>query len=175
MAFWQFHPIRKWLTIQMYARIVHIRFAATQQPCWIGVVWTEADKGGGIVVTDSEYYLRKSLDTLVDRSYYETIIPNTTSKHLKKISDLTKNIDLTEKERTYLTQLECKESNFDAFPEIHNSKTLYSMQNSTNSTRIEVLRLEDLSFRPDVRLRLSNLIDILVKTFTNYVKSLIRD
>ena len=146
------------------------------------IVIKEADKGGGIVIMNKEFYKRKILEILDDKSFYKQIESQSTKetmKKVKKVISLAK--EITRHEIGYLLDFECKQSMFYGLPKIHKSEMIRNECNKTNSEYLELLDPEDLRFRPIVAgpacetHRLSNLIDILLKPFIEKVKSYVRD
>ncbi|MCG8076000.1 MAG: GIY-YIG nuclease family protein, partial [Candidatus Thiodiazotropha taylori] len=146
------------------------------------IVIKEADKGGGIVIMNAQFYKSKILEMLMDESYY-TSIPNSNEKEvftkLKQLIDQNKNITIQEID--FLLNFDYKTSTFYGLPKIHKSKLIQNACNIKNSEYIEVLDPDDLQFRPIVAgprcetSRLSSLLDILLKPFLKHVKSYLRD
>ena len=134
------------------------------------IVIKEADKGGGIVIMNKEFYKTKLLEMLEDKSFYKLIENQTTKetmKKLKKVVSLLK--EITRNERNYLLDFECKSSMFYGLPKIHKSKLINKECTQIDGEYLELLDPEDLTFRPIVAgpacetHRLGNLIDILLK------------
>ena len=70
------------------------------------IVIKEANKGGGIVIMNKEFYKAKLLEMLEDKSFYKHIENQTTQetmKKLKKVVSLVK--EITRNERNYLINL----------------------------------------------------------------------
>ena len=146
------------------------------------IVIKEADKGGGIVIMNKEFYKRKLLQMLDDKSFYKQIENQTTKdtmKKIKKVIGLAK--EITRHELNYLLDFECKPSMFYGLPKIHKSQLINNKCTQIDGEYLELLEPEDLTFRPIVAgpacetHRLSNLIDILLKPFIEKVKSYVRD
>lgn len=146
------------------------------------IVIKEADKGGGIVIMNKDYYKSKILEMLSDASYYENISDN----DQKHIFGLINNLigsggSLTKNEQDFLLNFECKTSTFYGLPKIHKSQLIQDACNAQISEYVEVLDPTDLQFRPIVAgpicetSRLSSLIDILLKPFLPKVRSYLRD
>ena len=134
------------------------------------VIIKEADKGGGIVLMNTEFYKRKILEMLVDESYYSQIQDNCRKETFNKIKNLIgTNGNLTNKEKDFLLNFECKTSTFYGLPKIHKSKTIENAcKENENMEYIEVKDPQDLTFRPIVAgpncesSHLSHLLDILL-------------
>lgn len=146
------------------------------------IIIKEADKGGGIVLMNTNFYKLKILEMLTDQSYYRSI-PNSDQKH---IFDLIKRLiscngNLTNHEHNFLLDFDCKTSTFYGLPKIHKCKLIQDACKMQDSEYIEVLDPLDLQFRPIVAgpncetSRLSCCIDILLKPFLVHVKSYLRD
>ena len=146
------------------------------------IVIKEADKGGGIVIMNKEFYKRKRLQMLEDNSFYKQInnqaLKDTMNK-IKKVMRLAPEITLHE--QNYLLDFECKSSMFYGLPKIHKSKLINNECTKIDGEYLELLDPEYLTFRPIVAgpacetHRLSNLIDILLKPFIEKVESYVRD
>ena len=146
------------------------------------IVIKEADKGGGIVIMNSEFYEKKILEMLNDNTFYQRINENHSKITFKKIKDLIKlNVDMTRHEIDYLLNFEHKSSRFYGLPKIHKCKSIADKCLELNSEYIEINDPPDLKFRPIIAgpacetHRLSNLIDILLKPFTSKIQSYVRD
>ena len=143
----------------------------------------EADKGGAIVIMNTDYYLSKIQDMLNDPNNYrqisENIDRNIISK-IKKHCSKHKHI-LTIKETDYITNFISKTSNFYGLPKLHKSIEIETAILAQKSEYIELLEPKDLKFRPIVAgpscptHRLSNITDILLQPFLEKVKSYTRD
>lgn len=148
------------------------------------IVIKEADKGGAVVIMDCSHYIKMIEYQLNDTQYYEYL--DTDPNHKDKLN-YRKLIDrfqtcFTHKEYDYLTNFEVKQRNFYGLPKIHKSKQINekcSIQQS--STIINISNVTDLKVRPIVAgpscqtHRLSNLLDILLRPLTKFVRSNIKD
>jgi len=146
------------------------------------IVIKEADKGGSVVIMNTEYYAEKMKSMLQDSNTYKEITNDDHRKVIKKISSLIDHESNIPKDVCeYLTQFTVKSANIYGLPKIHKCATILQASKSQSTTCIDVLCPEDLTFRPIVAgplcatHRLSKLIDYLLKPFTRYVKSFIRD
>ena len=147
------------------------------------IIIKEADKGGGIVLMNTDFYKRKILEMLVDESYYSHILDNCRKETFHKIRNLIgANGNLTNKEIDFLLNFDCKTSTFYGLPKIHKSETIEkACKENENVEYIEVKDPQDLTFRPIVAgpncetSHLSLLLDILLKPFLEHVKSYLRD
>ena len=137
------------------------------------IIIKEADKGGGIVLMNTDFYKRKILEMLVDESHYSHILDNCRKETFHKIRNLIgANGNLTNKEIDFLLNFDCKTSTFYGLPKIHKSETIEkACKENENVEYIEVKDPQDLTFRPIVAgpncetSHLSLLLDILLKPF----------
>ena len=116
---------------------------------------------------NKEFYKRKLLQILEDKSFYKQIdnqaLKDTMNK-IKKVMRLAPEITLHE--QNYLLDFECKSSMFYGLPKIHKSKLINNECTKIDGEYLELLDPEDLTFRPIVAgpacetHRLSYLIDI---------------
>ena len=146
------------------------------------IVIKEADKGGGIVIMNKEFYKTKLLEMLEDKSFYKQIENQTTKETMKKFNKAVSLLrEITRNKRNHLLDFECKSSMFYGLLKIHKSKLINKEYTQIDGKYLELLDLEDLTFRPIVAgpacetHRLSNLIDILLKPFILKVQSYVRD
>ena len=147
------------------------------------IIIKEADTGGTTIIMDKEHYREMVHSIINDNEYYEKLpgdphkdMGQKYNKCLKKQQD-----SLTEKELDYLQNFEVKSSQFYGLPKIHKSKTISEKCKNANSSYVEVKDVNDLKLRPIVAgascmtHRLSNLLDILLRPYTEHVKSNLRD
>lgn len=146
------------------------------------IVIKEADKGGSVVIMNTEYYAEKMKSMLQDSNTYKEVVNDDHRKITNKISSLLdKESNIPKDVCKYLTQFTVKSANIYGLPKIHKCRTILQETKSQNSSCIETSCPEDLTFRPIVAgpscatHRLSILIDYLLKPFTRYVKSFVRD
>ena len=147
------------------------------------IIIKEADKGGATVIMDREHYLKMVETTLNDTEYYETLAKDPHKETKLKYNKFIKKHQskLTKKELDYLEHFEVKESQFYGLPKIHKSQAITEQCKQTNSSYVEVKEVRDLKLRPIVAgpscltHRLSNLLDIILRPFTNHVQSNLRD
>ena len=132
------------------------------------IVIREADKGGGIVIMNSEFYKNKIKEMLNDKAFYKPTDENHSKSTFKKIRDIIKSSkDLTRYEIDYLLNFECKSSNLYGLPKIHKCKTITERCTNHQSEYIRIIDTPDLTFRPIVAgptcetHRLSNLIEVM--------------
>ena len=147
------------------------------------IVIKEADKGGSVVIMDSEHYKTMAYSTLNDHEYYEHLETNhhrTNMIAYRKLIDKHKTV-LTEKEESYLLQFESKDSNFYGLPKVHKSAQIAAKCAESSTQIIQINDVTDLKLRPIIAgpqcltHRLSNLIDIVLRPLTKRVKSYLRD
>ena len=147
------------------------------------IIIKEADKGGTTVIMNKEHYKEMVESIINDTEYYEQLdgdpyktIGQKYNKFLKKHENA-----LTEKEFDYLHNFEVKSSQFYGLPKIHKSKIITEKCKNANSSHVEVSNVNDLKLRPIIAgpscltHRLSNLLDILLRPYTEHVKSNLRD
>ena len=147
------------------------------------IIIKQADKGGATVKMDKQFYQEHIDKMLQNNEYYKQLEENPHKEIMKKYRTLMKQheTELTKKEFDYLTNFECKTSNFYGLPKIHKSKEVNDACTSSTSKYIEINPPDNLTFRPIVAgptcetHRLSNLLDILLQPFSKYVKSYIKD
>ena len=86
----------------------------------ISIIIKEVDKGGGIVIMNTESYKPKILEMLSDENYYKPIPGSNQLQIFNKIKTLTtENIRMTRNEINFLLKFECKTSTFYGLPKIH--------------------------------------------------------
>ena len=132
---------------------------------------------------DRTYYTDKIFEMLNDSQTYEEITANRDKTVMKLKKELAGNHshNLTEKELSYVCYFDFKNSGFYGLPKIYKSKIICQEAKVQKKRYIRVLRPADLKFRPIVAgprcptSRLSNFVDILIKPFTLYVQSYLRD
>ena len=147
------------------------------------IIIKEADKGGATVIMDREHYKEMVENTLNDRGYYEVLETNPHKETKLKYNKFLKKNEskLTKKELDYLELFEVKESQFYGLPKIHKSKEITNQCKKTNAPYVEVKEVRDLKLRPIgagpscLTHRVSYLLDIILRPFTNHVKSYLRD
>ena len=147
------------------------------------IVIKQADKGGAIVIMDSEYYKTMVEEQLNDRTFYSEIPYNIDHLANRRINGiLSKHATVTtEKEHDYLTNFEKKTSNFYGLPKVHKSKEIQTAVKIQNSEYIKLRNPSDLKLRPIIAgpscptHRLSNFLDIILKPLCKYVPSYIRN
>ena len=114
------------------------------------IVIKEADKGGSVVIMDSEHYKTMAYSTLNDHEYYEHLETNPHRTNMiayRKLIDKHKTV-LTEKEESYLLQFESKDSNFYGLPKFHKSAQIASNCAESSTQIIQVNDVTDLKLRP---------------------------
>ena len=110
------------------------------------IIIKEADKGGGIVIMNTDHYKTMSENIISDKSFYETLPDNPErnvrlnyNKLLKKYSNC-----LTDKERVYLQDFEVKDSQFYGLPKIHKSEKITTACEQSKSKLVNVKNVDDL-------------------------------
>ena len=143
------------------------------------IVIKELDKGGQVVVMDSEHYQTMTYSTLNDNEYYEHLEKNPHRTNMiayRRLIDTHKTV-LTEKEESYLLQFESNDSHFYVLPKVHKSAPIASKCAESSTQIIQMNDITDLKLRPIIAgpqcltHRLSNLIDIALRPLTKRVKA----
>ena len=148
------------------------------------IIIKEADKGGATIIMNKEDY-KELVETILNDEVYYTKLNTSPEKELnlkyKKFLQKFKS-QMTEKEFDYLLNFEVKTSNFYGLPKVHKSKQINEKCKSANSGYVEITdKISDLKLRPIVAgpschtHRLSNLIDVLLRPYTEHVTSYLRD
>ena len=147
------------------------------------IIIKEADKGGCVVVMDTQHYVNMIMSQLSDKKTYQTTKSNCDKKVMENLSEFAKRYEkvLTGKEKQFLTKFRFKTSNFYGLPKIHKSKKIAAAIEEQNKECINIVRPDDLKLRPIVAgpncptRPLSYLVDILIKPLLLHVKSYIKD
>ena len=143
----------------------------------------EADKGNAVVIMDRVYYRDKILEMLEDNIYYELSndkADRQTINMIKKLLNKHKS-ELFEEEIDYMSNFTFSQSYFYGLPKIHKSEEISNAIHAQNNEYVELLRPDDLKFRPivggpnSVTQRLSHFIDIILKPLCRVVPSFVRD
>ena len=108
------------------------------------IIIKEADKGGGIVIMNVDFYKSKVLEMLTDVSYYKSIPNSNTKTIFSEIKDLIKGSNMTKQEIDYLLNFDCKTSTFYGLPKIHKSKIIQNICNKENADYIKIVDPNDL-------------------------------
>ena len=147
------------------------------------IIIRSVDKGGGIVVMDTDYYVHKVEECLNDNKTYKKLNNHNISSEMKKVAKFCNKFKhiLTDEERLYLHKFDHKLSNFYGNPKIHKSKLINDSIDSVNDIYIKISGEVDLPFRfitvsiDSATSKLSELLDILLKPFITLAPSYIRD
>ena len=147
------------------------------------LIINESDKGGACVVMGREFYKQKMLNIVNDRNTHKELEKNFDNEIFNKIVKLAKDHkhELTDKEIKHLTQFNHQPSKLYGLPKIYKSEQIKKAGQENPSKYIEVHQPDDLPMRPIVTgpncvtNRLSNFLDVLLKSFLKHVKSYVRD
>jgi ribosomal protein S27E len=147
------------------------------------IVIKEADKGGGIVIMNTNFYKNKIVEMLQNNEFYSENPRASMQNVFNKIKKLVKENDkMLKQEIDYVLNFYSKTSVFYGLPKIHKSKIVSEACDKYNNPEyIEIDDPEDLEFRPIVAgsnsetSRLSKLLDNLLKPFLTKVPSFIKD
>lgn len=147
------------------------------------IIIKEGDKGGAVVVMDTEYYANKVKEMLSNEEFYIECNSEQDEQTFKLIFDLInrEGDKLHEEEIDYLTNFSFKTSYFYGLPKIHKSSLITNAIKEQNSEYITVHCPDDLKFRPivggpnSVTQRLSHFLDIILKPLCSKVPSFVKD
>ena len=115
------------------------------------IIIKEADKGGGIVIMNTEFYKTKVLEMLSDENYYKPIPGINQLQIFNKNKTLTTdNRRMTRNEINFLLKFECKTSTFYSLSKIHKSQIITNSCSENTSEYIEIPDPIDLTLRPIV-------------------------
>ena len=146
------------------------------------IIIKEADKGGGIVIMNTEFYKTKVLEMLSDKNYYKPISGSNQLQISNKIKTLaTENRRITRNEINFLLKFECKTSPFYGLPKIHKSQIITNSCSENSSEYIEIHDPIDFTLRPIAEgpysetSRLSSFLEKLLRPYLQKVYSYLRD
>ena len=147
------------------------------------IIIKEADKGGAVVIMNTQHYFKMISDHLNDETTYKMVESNCDTKVMKGITKIIEKYkdNLTKKEKEYLISFSYNTSNFYGLPKIHKSKLIQNAIKEQQKEYVHIIEPSDLKLRPIVAgpicptRPLSNLIDILLKPFLLQVKSYVKD
>ena len=148
------------------------------------IVIKKADKGGSLVIMDTDYYNNhlvlqghlKSNTYKVVTSDCDKIVMNNLTKHVHNYKEC-----LTDKEIDYLTKFDFKTSSFQVLPKVHKCNSILEIINSKNDDYIEIPSPKDLKSRPIVAgwcsptHRLSKFLEKLLSPIASIVKTYVKD
>jgi hypothetical protein len=148
-----------------------------------GIIIKEADKGGAIVIMNTEFYAKKMSEMLQDPETYTLIDGDFMKKTVQMINSLIRTYPncLTDKEIDYVKNFKMKISNLYGLPKIHKSQLIKKAIEEQRSSCVYVLNPEDLTFRPIIAgpasptSHLSQLIDKVIKVLPPHTESYIKD
>ena len=147
------------------------------------IIIKEADKGGAVVVMDTEYYRNKIKEMLSDTEFYSETDEKSDSKTRQKINKLIDEFgdELLEEESDYLRNFEHSTSYFYGLPKIHKCEEINTAIKEQSAEYIHIPKPKTLKFRPIVggpnsaTQRLSHLLDLILKPLCERVPSFVRD
>lgn len=150
------------------------------------LVIKSADKGGAVIVMNTEFYRSKMLMMLQDTTTYKKTHEARDKETMTKIMLLCNKYRdiLLKPEIDFLHRFEYRTSNLYGLPKVHKSdliKKAIEEQSTGNNDCIRIENPDDLKFRPIVggpncpTNRLSELIDMLLKPFCQHVPSYLKD
>ena len=93
---------------------------------FIMLIIKQADKGGAVVIMDRQYYSEKITEMLNNEEIYFPLTENIDDKVIQKVKNLTQLHEtiLTEEKIRYLTDFDCRTSNFYGLPKVHKSRSI---------------------------------------------------
>ena len=147
------------------------------------IVIMPADKGGAIVVLNSDHYVAMVESVFNDIEYFEPCDGNQSKNIFSKITAFCKKYKacLTKDEIAYLSKFDSKESNFYGLPKVHKSALIKQAIIEQKAEVINIRAPNDLKIRPIIggvtspTSHLSELVDILLKPFMLKLPSFVRD
>ena len=147
------------------------------------LIFKTADKGGGWVIMDKNYYKDQLVMPHLLSNVYKEVSRDSDKKvfknlleHIKKHKDI-----FSKKEMDYLTNFKFSSSQFYCFPKIHKSEIIKNAVKLQNSEYVEIINPADLKGRPisggpeSPTQRLSNLVEILLKPLVPTLKTYVKD
>ena len=147
------------------------------------LVIKRADKGGAVVIMDTDFYVNHMKTELSKRTVYKKHNENIDNKlfaEVKKFVEDNKNI-LTKKERDFIIDIDPTTANIYGLPKIHKSSLIKSAIQKSSETFIHLPRPSDLQFRfiiggPNAPTNgLSTLLNTLLFPYISKIKSYIKD
>ena len=134
--------------------------------------------GWVVVIMNTEHYLKMISDHLNDETSHKMVEANCYAKVMKGIAKIIEKYkdNLTKKEKEYLTNFSNNTSNFSDLRKIHKSKLIQNAIKEQQKEYVHIIETSDIELRPIVAgpicttEPLSNLIDILLKSFLLHVK-----
>lgn len=147
------------------------------------IVVKEADKGGTVIIMDTDYYAYHIQAMLNDMDTYARLNSSPNAEFLADMRKLVLKFKgiLSDKEIDYILNFNMKDSNFYGLPKVHKCQDILNAIANQNSEFIVVHRPESLTFRPIVggpmclTSRLSETMDFLLKPLLQHVPSSVRD
>ncbi|NQY54726.1 MAG: hypothetical protein HRT42_14280, partial [Campylobacteraceae bacterium] len=149
------------------------------------IIIKKADKGGGIIIMDKSYYIRKVTDCLDNINVYKKLGKNIDRKIMHRIKNLTQKyrscFDKNGKEIKYISNFDFKTANFYGLPKIHKSQIIKQEMKKCSKNYIKIDKDFDLQFRfitggpMSPTSKLSELLDILLKPYYCIITSYIKD
>ena len=147
------------------------------------IVFKTADKGGGWVIMDKNYYREKIVKDHLLSNVYKEVSLDSDKKVFKKLKEHIKKYEsiLTKKEIDYLINFKFSSSQFYCLPKVHKSEIIKNVMNTDSAEYIQVQSPDDLKGRPisggpeSPTQRLSSLIEILLKPLVPTLKTYIKD
>ena len=132
---------------------------------------------------NTKHYLEMISDNLNDETTYKMVEANCEAKVMKGIGKIIQKCEdnLTKKENEYLPSTPYNTSNFYGLPKTQKSKLIQIAIKEQQNEYVQIIEPSDLKLSPIVAgpicltTPLSNLIDILLKTFFLHVKSYVKD
>ena len=130
------------------------------------IIWKKADKGSNIVAWDRELYIKEAKQQLSDQKYYLKLDTDITLKYKSKVNTIVQELfdtkQITEKTYLYLMEGGTRTSVFYMLPKIHKQRD--------NPPGRPIISSVDCPTE-----NISQVIDIILRPFTQEGNSLIRD
>ena len=149
------------------------------------IIIKKVDKGGGIVIMDTLYYVEKVNQCLSNPNVYKKVDIKVIKTAMNKVkSFIVKNekyFDKKGNESLYIRLFDFKAASFYGLPKIHKSISIQNIMKETNNIYVKLDAPGDLPFRfitagpASPTSKLSEFLDILLKPFLQVIPAYIRD
>ena len=149
------------------------------------IIIKKADKGGGIVIMDTSYYVDKVNECLSNPKLYKKCDIKAVKTAMNKVKTFVTNnrkyFDGKNHEGRYIKDFDYKEASFYGLPKIHKSTSIQDTMKKANNIYVKMEVPNDLSFRfitagpVSPTSKLSEFLDLLLKPFLEVIPSYLRD
>ena len=149
------------------------------------IIIKKVDKGGGIVIMDTLYYVEKVNQCLSNPNVYKKVDIKVIKTAMNKVKSFIvrneKYFDKKGNESLYIRLFDFKAASFYGLPKIHKSISIQNIMKETNNIYVKLDAPGDLPFRfitagpASPTSKLSEFLDILLKPFLQVIPAYIRD